>query len=87
MPSNHRPSRTKQKRTPRADQPELASLDFAAAYLNLHPRTLRRWVSSGRITGYRVGRLMRVDLREIYALARPIPTAEHVEDTGAARGV
>ena len=54
----------------------LASLATAAAYADVSTRTLRRYISQGRLTGYRVGpRLVKVDLRELEALARPIPTA------------
>ncbi len=36
-------------------------------------RTLRRYIASGRLTGYRVGpRLVRVDLNELDANLRPI---------------
>lgn len=54
----------------------LISLAAAAAYANVSTRTLRRYISQGRLTGYRVGpRLLKVDLRELDRLARPIPTA------------
>jgi excisionase family DNA binding protein len=54
----------------------LASLATAAAYADVSTRTLRRYISKGRLTGYRVGpRLVKVDLNELEALARPIPTA------------
>ena len=54
----------------------LASLATAAAYADVSTRTLRRYISQGRLTGYRVGpRLVKIDLRELEALARPIPTA------------
>ncbi|MDQ1305876.1 MAG: hypothetical protein QG671_1708, partial [Actinomycetota bacterium] len=38
-----------------------------------HPDTIRRWISNGRITGYRMGpRLIRVDLDELAAMLKPI---------------
>lgn len=52
-----------------------ASIDDAAAYVGLNPRTIRRWIAAGRLPGYRLGRLVRVDLNELDALAAPIPTA------------
>jgi excisionase family DNA binding protein len=49
-------------------------LAIAAAYADVSARTLRRYISHGRLTGYRVGpRLVKVDLNELEALARPIP--------------
>lgn len=54
-----------------------ASLDAAASHLNCSPRTLRRMIARGEITGYRVGaRMLRVDLEELDALAQPIPAAD-----------
>jgi hypothetical protein len=36
---------------------------------------MRRYVASGRLTGYRVGpRLIRIDLDELEAMLKPIPT-------------
>jgi excisionase family DNA binding protein len=46
----------------------------AAAYLNVSEKTLRRYISSGRLTGYRVGpKLIRIDRAELDALLSPIP--------------
>jgi excisionase family DNA binding protein len=60
----------------RATQRQLVSLAEAAAYAKLSVRTVRRYIASGRLTGYRVGpRLIRVDLEELESLARPIPAA------------
>jgi excisionase family DNA binding protein len=67
------PSRTKRRRAPRADVPELAPLDVGAEYLHVHPRTMRRMVAAGELTAYRVNRLIRIDMREVYALAQPVP--------------
>ena len=59
-------------RTPR----RLVSLADAAAYADVSIRTVRRYIAQGRLTGYRVGpRLVKVDLSELVALARPIPSA------------
>lgn len=46
----------------------LVSLSAAAEYANVHPRTLRRQIASGRLTAYRVGaRLIKIDLNELEA--------------------
>jgi excisionase family DNA binding protein len=53
------------------------SLAAAAAYADVSVRTVRRYIAGGRLTGYRVGpRLIRVDMKELEDLARPIPAAE-----------
>lgn len=53
-----------------------ASLEDGANYLDLSPRTLRRMIASGDLTGYRIGtRVLRVDLDELETMLRPIPTA------------
>ena len=52
------------------------SLADASARVGVSTRTLRRWIAAGRLTGYRVGpQLIRLDPREVDALARPIPSA------------
>jgi len=54
----------------------LASIAEAAQFAGVTPKTIRNWMSAGRLTGYRMGpRLLRVDLAELEAMANPIPTA------------
>lgn len=54
-----------------------ADLEQAAAYFHCSTRTVRRMISRGEITGYRVGpRMVRVDLGELDTLARPIPAGD-----------
>jgi excisionase family DNA binding protein len=53
-----------------------ASVEVAADYADVSTRTIRRYIADGRLTGYRVGpRLVKVDLADLDALVRPIPTA------------
>jgi len=57
-----------------------ASLATGAEYAHCSIKTLRRRISDGSLTGYRMGpRLIRVDLNELDRLLRPIPTAGDVE--------
>lgn len=52
------------------------SLTLGAEHIGVSEKTLRRLVASGRITGYRFGpRLIRLDLNELDAMLRPIPSA------------
>lgn len=54
----------------------LATLNDAAAYAALHPRTIRRRIADGTLVAYRLGpRALRIDLNELDAALRPIPTA------------
>jgi len=54
----------------------LESIAGAAEYVGCNSRTIRRYIAAGKLTGYRMGpRLIRVDLAELDALLRPIPTA------------
>jgi excisionase family DNA binding protein len=59
-------------------QPErrLVSIPKAAEYAGVHHITIRRRISAGDLTGYRLGkRILRVDLNELDDLLRTIPTA------------
>lgn len=48
------------------DERRLASVGTAAEIYDVNPRTVRRWIAEGKITGYRVGsRLLKVDLAEL----------------------
>ncbi len=52
----------------------LTTLALAAEYAGVDPRTLRRYVAAGDLTGYRLGpRLIRIDIDELDAMLRPIP--------------
>lgn len=63
------------KRTLAQQQRRLASLLAAAEYADVCERTLRRMIARGELTGYRLGkRMIRVDLDELDAVMRPIPT-------------
>jgi excisionase family DNA binding protein len=53
------------------------SIPAAAEYLGVAPKTIRRWISEGRITGYRAGpRIILVDRNEVDALLTPIQPAD-----------
>ncbi|WP_413247711.1 helix-turn-helix domain-containing protein [Rhodococcus sp. Z13] len=55
----------------------LVSVPQAAEEFGVSSRTVRRYISAGRITGYRFGpRMIRVDLNEIEAMMRPMATAQ-----------
>jgi len=55
------------------------TLADAAARHGVHPRTIRRRIAEGQLTGYRFGpHLLRVDPDEVDALLRPVPTAGQV---------
>ncbi|WP_125774338.1 excisionase family DNA-binding protein [Antribacter gilvus] len=53
----------------------LVALDEAAEALSVSVKTLRRRIADGTVRGYRVGRLVRVDVDEVReALVVVIPT-------------
>ena len=57
----------------------LGSIADAAEFAGVNPKTIRRRIADGTLNGYRMGpRLIRVDLNELDALLRPIPTAGDV---------
>lgn len=52
-----------------------ASIEQAGDLLGCSPRTVRRMIAAGEITGFRLGkRLLRVDLIEVESRLRRIPT-------------
>lgn len=52
----------------------LTSIAKAAECADVSPRTIRRWIASGRLPGYRVGpRLLKVSLDDVEQLAQQIP--------------
>lgn len=55
----------------------LGTLQQAALIYGCHSRTVRRMVSNGDLTGYRLpgSRLLRIDLDELEAKLRPIPSS------------
>jgi excisionase family DNA binding protein len=54
----------------------LVGITQASKYADVHPITIRRWVAAGRVPAYRAGpRLLKIDLNELDAMLRPIPTA------------
>lgn len=60
---------------PRPDR-KLITLTAAAEHAAVSVKTIRRRVAAGDLTGYRMGpRLIRVDLHELDAIMRPIPSA------------
>jgi excisionase family DNA binding protein len=60
--------------TPNKAVRRLETVNVAAEYVGVHPKTLRKWISTGRLHAYRAGpKLIRIDLDEIDAmLLRPI---------------
>lgn len=54
----------------------LITIAVAADYLGVADKTIRRRISDGSLTAYRMGsRLIRLDAAEVDELLRPIPTA------------
>jgi hypothetical protein len=52
------------------------SIDRAARIGDVSPKTIRRRIADGSLTGYRFGpRIIRVDLDEVESLFTPMPTA------------
>jgi len=55
---------------------QFVSLDEAAEYLGVTPRSIRRYIAEGRLPGYRLGKKqIRVRTSDVEALLTPIPTA------------
>lgn len=73
--------------------PRLGTLDDAAASAGVHRDTIRRYIDTGQLTGYRLGqRFIRVDLDQVDQLLQPIAATEisidlesHIQALSAAR--
>lgn len=65
-----------------------ASLDDASAYVGVSTKTIRRRIADGLIPGHKIGpRLLRVDLDDVDAAFRTIPTATRADLAAAGRDV
>jgi excisionase family DNA binding protein len=62
--------------TNKAPLPLLPSAKQAANYVGVDPKTVRRWISQGRLSAKRIGpRLIRLDRDEVLQLGRPVGAA------------
>lgn len=68
MPEKQSPRNRRERR-----HPELIGLPEAADYCDVSYRTIRRWISSGRLNAVRIGpRLLKVKRSEVIALSQPV---------------
>lgn len=51
---------------------DLISTTAAGKLLSLTPETIRQWVTSGKVQGYRVGRLIKVSRAAVLGTVKPI---------------
>ena len=67
---------TNRRATTRVPSGKLVALADAAAEFGVCTKTIRRRIADGTVTGYKVGRVIRVDLEELRrSLVVTIPTA------------
>lgn len=62
----------------------------AAAFMNVHARTIDRWADEGKLTRYRVaghGRRVYFDTDELEKLSAPVPERTTLADCGCPREV
>ncbi len=66
-----------------AEQDAYLSVSKAAAFVDVHPDTIRVWIKAGRRSGYRAGRELRVlrsELRHFLAVGDPVIHRETPEE-------
>ena len=65
-----------------------ASVQAVAAMFDVDPMTVRRWIASGLVHGYRIGdRLVKLDLDEVQAkVVQQIPNTDEREPSPARTG-
>lgn len=65
---------------------QLISTAQAAQELDVSPRTVRRYIATGRLRAFRVGpRMVKVDAADVADLARQVPSAEPRNSEGHTR--
>ena len=47
----------------------------AAAYLDLHPKTVRKLIATGQLPAKRIGKSIRIKVDDLDAVGKPIPSA------------
>jgi excisionase family DNA binding protein len=53
--------------------PARPSIQQAAAWLGVHPKTIRRYIAQGRVKAIRIGpRLIRIERESLLAFATPV---------------
>lgn len=63
-------------RPPHQPLAHYVSIAEAAEHACVSDKSIRRYIAAGLLTGYRCGpRLIRIDIDELNAMLRPIPTA------------
>ena len=62
--------------------PEWMTTDDVCEYLQVSRSTVYRWVSEGKLPGYKFGGTRRYKREDVDALAEPIAPAEADEDSG-----
>ncbi len=68
MPDKQSPRDKRERR-----HPELIGLVEAADYCDVSYRTIRRWISAGRLDAVRIGpRLLKVKRSDVHALKQPV---------------
>jgi excisionase family DNA binding protein len=74
--TEHVKARYTRERASKPVKVELISVNDAALRLDVSAHTVRRWITSGMLPAYRVGRrLIKVDLADLDRVAKRIPTA------------
>ncbi|SEE91295.1 helix-turn-helix domain-containing protein [Jiangella alba] len=72
-------SRPTKNRAP--DRRQLVSVEAFADHIDVHPRTVRRWITEGKLPGYKVGNrgghgLWKVDMNDVDLVVQPIEPGE-----------
>ena len=55
---------------------QFVDIPTAANLLSIGQRTVRRHIADGKLPAYRVGGLLRIDLADLEAFARPVAPGE-----------
>lgn len=71
--------RSRRRAADEAKEAVLIPLSEGAELVRYHPKTLRRWISQGKLTGYRVAdNQIRINRSELLGLVRRVPAAQPI---------
>jgi excisionase family DNA binding protein len=58
----------------------LLTIEQAAAYLQMNPQVVRRWLRKGKLPGFKMGQEWRIDEKDLAALIEDAKAKQQIEE-------